>query len=178
MKTNKSEAVVVLYKSETCAYCNSLMKIWDGITAELKKINPRIRIEVVTAIDNGGRFDETLYPKDLLKFGAWFPMILLIPGRSWDAARTSGSPLDGVHGMNASVEGSRVKYAHKYDIRKPSEFGRWLKDTLESDSFKRAEILPTVHNAPAAVPASRFDIPTVDTSMESVCSMKIITRPR
>lgn len=169
------EATVVLYKSSVCRHCTALSNIWDtppnkdedSVTTAIKKVYPNVRFYVLTAKDNTGKFDENTAPKDLLRYGKWYPMILLIPGRMWDAAMSKLGPkndvqlVEGVQIMNGMWEAGELKYVQKYDIRKPAEFGRWIRDALENDDFKRIQngsaqsaigsqpsvVVPTVHSA-------------------------------
>ena len=214
--TSVPEPVVVLYKSSVCRHCNDLMKIWDTsnkdddtITGALKKVNPKIRFFVLTAKDNTGKFDENTAPKDLIRYGKWYPMILVIPGRKWDAAMSKLGPkndvelVEGVQIMNGMWDGNELKYVQKYDIRKPSEFGRWIKDAIDNDDFKRIQngpslssniIVPTIQTAGSHpiqpllsnivrpgntnnnyVAAGTIDRPELN---NDICSMRIISRPR
>lgn len=198
-----SEPVVVLYKSNVCRHCTTLSNIWDtppnkdedSVVSALKKVNPKIRTVIVTSKDNSGKFDENTAPKDLLRYAKWFPMILLVPGRVWDAAMAQLGPknevpvVDGVQIMNAIKVDDKFEYAQKYDIRKPSEFSRWLKDCLETDDFKRVQsntgiIVPTVPTKPIQSAISNFIKPingnyiqaSGSTDGGDICSMRIIPR--
>lgn len=146
-----SEPIVVLYKSSMCRHCQSLSNIWDkppsvneeSVTSTLRKIYPKLRFYEVTAQDNSGKFDENMIPKDLIRYGRWFPMILLIPGKLWDNAMLKLGPnndvklVDGVQIMNGLWKNNVLDYVQKYDIRKASEFGKWLKEGLENPDYVR-----------------------------------------
>jgi hypothetical protein len=132
-----------------------LSKIWDtpskdedSVVGALKKVYPKLRFHTLTARDNGGKFDETKDPKDLIRYGKWFPMILLIPGRLWDSAMAKLGPennvqlLEGVQIMNGYWQNNELKYNVTYNITKPSEFGRWLTEALENPDFKRVQNSP------------------------------------
>lgn len=156
------EPVVVLYKSSMCRHCTALANIWDSnkdgesVTAALKKVYPKLRLVTATAKDNSGKFDENTIPKDLIRFGKWFPMIILIPGPLWNNAMSKLGPkndvqlVDGVQIMNGKWNGTSIEYVQKHDIRKPEEFAKWLKEALENENFKRVQnatqssIVPTV----------------------------------
>lgn len=152
MTSSIHEPVIVLYKSATCPHCNTLTRIWDtppdkdsdSVTGALRKVYPKLRFYVVTAKSNDGKFDENIAPKDLIRYGKWFPMILLIPGRLWDEAMAKLGPknnvelINGVQTMNAKWVGSKLEYVNKYDIKKPSDFTLWIKDALENEDFKKA----------------------------------------
>ena len=160
------EPTLVLYKSNMCRHCTALSNIWDtppnkdedSVLSALKKVYPKLRFYVLTAKDNTGKFDENTAPKDLIRYGKWYPMILLIPGRTWDTAMSKLGPkndiqlVEGVQIMNGIWEGNELKYVQKYDIRKPTEFAKWLKESLENEEFKRiqngtavpATIVPTI----------------------------------
>lgn len=201
-----SEPVLVLYKSNTCPYCNTLFNMWetppkdesDSIVSALKKVYPKLRFFVLTAKDNTGKFDENTAPKDLLRYGKWFPTILLIPGKLWDTAMSKLGPkndinlIDGVQVMNSHWVNEKLDYKQKYDVKKPSEFARWLKDSLENEDFKKVQNNTTnstssttnltnptniqPHYSSIIKPVSI--ITGFQSSHMDVCSMKIIARPK
>jgi len=212
--TSISEPVVVLYKSNGCTHCRNLTNIWDDVTSALKSVYPKIRFYVLTSNDNTGKFDENVAPKNLIKYAKWFPMILLVPGKVWDAAMANLGPKnsieikEGVQMVNAVWDKDELKYVQKYDIRKPQEFARWLKDAIENDEFKRVQasgptpgpvgpVVPTTSTPSAPIqpllsgivrPSNSHNNYVAaggterNLSMEpvggDVCSMRIISRPR
>lgn len=162
-----AEPILVLYKSSMCRHCSSLSAIWDtppnkdedSVSSALKKVYPKLRFYVVTAKDNTGKFDENTAPKDLIRYGKWFPMILLVPGRLWDEAMSKLGPkndvklVDGVQIMNGKLDNGVPKYVQEYDIRRPSEFGRWLEKALNDDEFKKVQAgIAAPQNVPATSP--------------------------
>jgi hypothetical protein len=165
------EPTLVLYKSSMCRHCTALSNIWDtppskdedSVTSALKKVYPKLRFYVVTAKDNTGKFDENTVPKDLIRYGKWYPMILLIPGRLWDNAMAKLGPkndvqlIEGVQIMNGMWDNNELKYTPKYDIRKPSEFSKWLREALDNDEFKK------VQNGTATQTSSML-VPTIQTA--------------
>jgi hypothetical protein len=208
-----SEPIVVFYKSKKCRHCSTLSGMWDtpskdedSVTGSIRKVHPNMRFFTVTADENNGIFDEKSAPKDLIRYSRWFPMILLVPGKLWDQAMSKLGPkndvqlVDGVQIINGSwVKNDKsgkdeIVYKQQYDVRKASEFGRWVKDALENEEFKRAQYgsgssgnVP-VTNAPITQPIqpaySSFLKPVQTTSKYNasghgdVCSMRIITRPK
>jgi len=176
-----SEPVVVLYKSNMCRHCTSLTNIWgfndikdndDTVTAHLRKVHPKIRTHVVTANNNSGKFDENIAPKDLKRYGKWFPMILLVPGKLWDSAMSKLGPkndvqlIDGVQIMNGILVNDSPDYVQKYDIRKPAEFARWLRDSMDNPDFKRIQYgLDTNSIVPTIQSQSTKSIPPLLTSI-------------
>jgi hypothetical protein len=164
-----SEPTLVLYKSSVCRHCIKLSEIWDkppgkdedSVVSALKKVHPKLRFYVLTAKDNTGKFDENTAPKDLIRYGKWFPMILLIPGRMWDEAMSKLGPknevtlIDGVQIMNGKLENSVPTYVQKHDIRKPAEFAEWLKEALNNEDFKR------VQNNPNPASGGNVVVPTI-----------------
>lgn len=182
------EPTVVLYKSNLCRHCTAITNIWDtptkdddSITGALRKVHPKLRFNVITAKDNTGKFDENIAPKELIKYGTWFPMILLIPGRLWDTAMSKLGPKndvilrEGVQIMNGIWDGNDLKYAQKYDIRKPSEFARWLREAMDNDDFKR------VQNGPSHPPTTQtgINIPTIPTQSNPIQPLLTsISRPQ
>lgn len=213
MPSSNPEPTVVLYKSNQCRHCKALSNIWDkapnknedSVTAALKKIYPNIRFYIVTADDNSGKFDPNTAPTDLHRYSKWFPMILLVPGPVWDKAMEKLGPkntaklVDGVQIMNGSSENGNIKYVQKYDIRKPADFGKWLKESLEKEDFKNAQNgsatdtipqnsntgIPPVFSkivkpspAKTSEPKSTQAKHKLNDTESDVCSLKIISRPR
>lgn len=204
-----SEPVIVLYKSTTCRHCISLSEIWDkpandgsdSVIDSLKKVYPKLRFFVLTSKDSSGKFDENTAPKDLKRYGRWFPTILLIPGKIWDNAMSKLGPksdallIDGVQIMNGFLKNGQAELSQKYDTRKSAEFARWLKAALDNEEFKKIQnsatnslIVPTIeqssniqphfpkiirqNNSVSSYPNQSFEI-TGD-----FCSMRIISRPK
>ena len=210
--TSITEPVVVLYKSSVCAHCRNLTNIWDDVTTALKSVHPKLRFYVLTSNDNTGKFDENVAPKSLIRYAKWFPMILLVPGKVWDAAMANLGPKnpieikEGVQIMNAIWDKEDLKYIQKYDIRKPAEFSKWLKDSLDNDEFKRVQlsgpsqnvgpVVPTTSSPSAPIQPLLSGIVRPSNSNNSyvaagnsdrnnamdpgsdICSMRIISRPR
>lgn len=192
-----SEPVVIYIKSVDCGFCTSLSKIWDtptkdtdSVVGEIKKVHPKMRFVSVTIERGKYSVDENLYPKDLSRFIKWYPMILLVPGPVWNEAMSKLGPKSevklgsGVQVMNGQVENGELKNqpATKYNSRKPAEFGRWVKDSMNSLEFKQSQqkpILPLVSpsfklpdnpHVPNPHPVKKNDKP-------DVCSMRVISRP-
>jgi len=146
------EPILVLYKSNMCRHCAAVSDIWntapnggESIVSAVKKVYPKLRFYTLTAKDNTGKFDENIAPKDLIRYGKWYPMILLIPGPIWDAAMSKLGPkndveiLNGVQIMNGKMSGKNLEYTQKYDIRKPSEFAKWIREALANEEFIHAQ---------------------------------------
>jgi len=205
-----SEPIIVFYKSEKCGYCTSLSKIWDkpesnsgkSIVSAIKEKYPNMRFFTVQCKEMDGKFDENTIPKDLLRYGKWFPMILLIPGNLWDRAMSKLGPnndvklFDGIQIMNALWKDNgkdlELKYEHKYDIRNPLEFVKWIDNSYQNENFRIAQgllvepkpqievpiiqanpiqmISPFVHNKNKPYILNNND-------SNNVCSMRIIGPP-
>lgn len=150
--TTISEPVVVLYKSKTCGHCKSLEAKWgketdtdnSTVMGAMKKVYPKIRTFVLSTTDGRGAFDENIAPSDLSRWGKWYPMILLVPGRIWDNAmaalgpKNSATIIDGVQVFNGIREANGdLKYVQKYNPRQPEDFGRWIAESLNNEEFKK-----------------------------------------
>lgn len=165
-----SEPVLVLYKSETCFHCTKLTSIWPSVTAAVAKEFPKMRVFVISAKDQQGKFDENVAPKDLIRYGKWFPMLLLVPGRLWDRAMSNLGPTnsvqlkEGVQVMNGYWDNNELKFQPNYDTRTPDAFVNWLKSALENEEFKRVQtganmavqtganmVVPTISNHPQQI---------------------------
>lgn len=200
-----SEPIVVFYKSALCGHCTTVSAIWDNpqginqdsIVTSLKKVYPKIRTKIVTAANNSGQFDEKEYPKDIRRYAKWFPMFLLVPGPIWDNAMVNlgtnndAQVLDGVQILNGKMVNNIIERDAKYDIMKPLDFGKWLQQALNDPSFRKVQdkpIVPTVKKQlPIAQPLitpitkpknTNTSYISTDESTGSICSMRIITRPR
>lgn len=185
-----SEPTVVLYKSETCGHCDDIAKIWDsppdtggvGIMDALKRINPKIRFSVVTSKDLSGKFDEKLYPSDLIRYSGDFPKILLVPGNLWDSAMAKLGPkndvklINGVQIMNAKWENNILRKNLKYNIMNPDDYSDWLIECQSDPNFRREQndlssFIPTETSKKIIVP-DKSNIVLND----NVCSFKLIPR--
>ncbi|CAH6420776.1 Hypothetical protein HVR_LOCUS1288 [uncultured virus] len=170
--SSNPEPTVVLYKSSVCRHCTALANIWDNVVTALKAVNPKLRFYVLTAKDNSGKFDENTAPKDLFRYAKWFPMILLVPGRTWDSAMANLGPKnpieikDGVQIMNAYWNDDKLEYSQKYDIRKPEEFVKWLKDSFENKDFKRVQTEGSTQSSSNAHHGPH--VPTVNTPAQPI----------
>lgn len=187
-----SEPVVVLYKSLTCGHCDDLSKIWDApppggnisVMDALKQINPKIRFSVVTAKDQDGKFDEKLYPSDLIRYSGRFPTILLIPGSLWDNAVSKLGPkndiklINGVQIMNAKWENNVLKRFVKYNIMNPEDYSNWLMECQNDENFRKAQndlsSFISIERVDGFVTATnKSPLITCD---DNVCSFKLIPR--
>lgn len=204
---------VIFYKSKGCGHCLKLAEIWDKSTSSsspsvvsiLKKTYPKIRTITVEVENNGGSFDENVFPKDLIRYRAWFPMILLVPGPVWDAANAQLGPkneaklkagvqvLNGSWGPNEKGQ-EALKYVAKYNIREAVEFGRWLKDSLENEEFKAAQsaaFVAPVQSLVQSLPPAQIYTPPVQNippvqnlpkasipELGGTCSMRLVGRPK
>lgn len=192
------EPVVVFYKSKTCGHCVSLSSIWndppshneDSVVTAMRKAHPKIRFFIVTANDNSGKFDENSAPKDIIRYAKWFPMVLLVPGRLWDDAMSKigtdkqGLLEEGVQIMNGTKSRGKIEYSQMYNMRKPSDFARWLKDSMQEEEFKKVQgslpekvIQPFLKTINDLQRQTRKEYMKKD-EQTNTCTMRIISRPR
>jgi hypothetical protein len=202
------EPVVVLYKALNCKYCTALSQIWDSVKKSILTVYPKMRFFTVTAKGLDGKFDENSAPKDLKRWGAWFPMILLIPGGLWDDAMSKLGPrndvilMEGIQVMNgvwSDAQKKAVQTPGGYSIREAKDFARWVTDAMKNEKFIAAQngIVPTKKPVePEASPNPSNPIQPILSSITrpgntrashelaskpgngDVCSMRIISRPR
>jgi len=172
--TSVSEPVLVLYKSSSCVHCRNLTNIWDDVTASLKSVYPKLRFYVLTSNSPNGKFDENTNPKSLIRYGKWFPMILLVPGKVWDLAMANLGPKnpieikDGVQIMNATWDKEEIKYVQKYDIRKPAEFAKWLEEAMGNEDFKRVQLNGPTKNTGPVVPTTNHPSAPIQPLLSSI----------
>ena len=208
---DNSEPVVVFYKSKNCEPCKDLSNIWDSspnkdkdsVVSTLKKVNQKLRIYTITAANISGKFDDKIAPPDLIRYAKWFPMILLIPGRLWDAAmpktgeKNDVKLIKGVQILNGKWINDVLTRKQIYDIKIPSEFSRWLKDCLLNEDFVKEQymspplvvpttpvtsgsVLPSISNIikPNNTSVNYIKGGTEEAGVDNICSLKIIQRPR
>jgi len=185
------EPVLVLYKSDTCHFCTELTKMWDtppnkdedSIVTALKKVYPRLRFYILSVKDNTGIFDENSTPKDLIRYGKWYPMVLLIPGRLWDNAMSKLGPkndvqlIDGVQIMNGKLENNNLVHMYQYNNKSPAQFAAWLKASLENEEFKKVQYGTLSSPISSNNIRSNIILP-YNESLDNICSMRIIPRPK
>lgn len=163
MSSNKTpEPVVVFYKTKHCKHCDELDKIWDNgdgsIFHHMSKVYPKLRQVKVNS--ERGRFNTQIIPSDLIRYGEWFPTILLIPGKIWDNAMKNLGPnnkhklIDGVQIYNGTLIqenndykpihyhkfNQRFKTNHKiYKGKDPKTYAEWVKNALDNIDFRNAQ---------------------------------------
>lgn len=182
-----SPHVLILYKSEQCHHCRDLVKKWDSedknkvtVISEVKKKYPNIRHDIVDS--KNGSIDLTKYPKDILRFNGWFPMVLLIPGHSWDNVMANlgtedEGKLENVEVLNGNFDDDGVlTYTQKYNMMEPQHYVRWISDVMKSSATKKHTIPinnPIIKPYHTMIPKN-----TTEHSIE-VCdnTMNIIGRP-
>lgn len=155
---SNSEPIVLLCTRCTYGNCSDVGGFWDdgsenSVVSTLKTIYSNIRTVVVNA-NNDGTFDEHKWPKDLIRYGKWFPMILLVPGQLWDNAMSRLGPnndiqlIEGVQIMNGYLVDGVLKYHCIYDITKASEFGRWFQTAINATNIKNFSCVPISQSSP------------------------------
>ena len=191
------EPVLVSLRAKDCGHCQKLSSIWTDVTTELRKSYPNLRYFVLELNSMRDQLDVNTAPKGLTPYTKWYPMILLVPGGTWDAAMANLGPKNpieiktGVQVMNASWNADELSYGPpKYDIRKKEDFVRWMKDSLDNDEFKRANssVNNGIQKSPLIVPTTTNPIqPLIPIKNKSVnsyaasndtCNIKIIPRDR
>jgi hypothetical protein len=128
--------------SDQCPHCNALLKIWDQVTEELLKICPNLRFPIQTVetlqykyppiMVKNKTLNTNIFPKDLTTYMTneyWYPIVLLIPGESWENA-LNGGKLTNIQILNTKEINGKLKYVPTWDTRKVEPYGLWLKDTL------------------------------------------------
>lgn len=146
-----SQPVLVVLMTKNCYFCENLLKIWDQVINIMLSIHPQLRFPTNT-IDtikfkhpplyvHNNTINYNLFPKDLNNYILWYPVVMLIPGDSWDMANAhlginNHVKLQGVQIMNSKVIDGLIKPFNKYDIMKPDNFGLWLKEVLKNISIK------------------------------------------
>lgn len=154
------EPVVVLWKHKydafdecyECYKCQQRLSIWDAIddvetaTSAMKKIYPNIRIVVISVVHPFDEATVPIVPKGMIFYQCWYPMIILVPGKIWNNAMTNrGSDADvrlqdWVQILNGYWHDDfKCSFIYKYDTLKPSEYGRWLKDAMENEEFRKVQ---------------------------------------
>jgi hypothetical protein len=140
-----SDPVLVMYRETRCSTCKSMEPIWEtDLKPAILKEYPQLRVVTIVSENWLGKFDESIYPKQLKEYARWFPMVLLIPGPVWDQAiqtMNSETPSDlkiGVQIMNA-VRDPDIKHASRYNITQISDYLKWIKEALDQPDFKRAQ---------------------------------------
>lgn len=103
-------------------------------------IYPKLQFFELNSPGNTGTFDVNTAPKDLIRYGLWFPMIILVPHKLWKEAMTnlgSDNNVEIKHGVfilngywRTESNQEKLSYDHKYDIRKPEDFITWVTESL------------------------------------------------
>jgi len=151
--------VVLFYLSKACGHCDNFMKLLKTTNSDpsiidmVAEIYPALRFLSVTSNDMSGVFDETVVPRGLLAYHAWFPMVLLIPGPTWQKAfNTDETPnhqveiKTGVQIMNGKWKFNHsgiqvVEHIPYYNPNNKLDFVLWLKTVMNNYDFLAAQNL-------------------------------------
>lgn len=143
--------VVILLTSNGCRPSIHLMKRWDEITAELKTVDPKIKIISVHNVGLGFKFklNPYIYPVDLKSYAQWTPMMISVPGELWNLALAHTylgprNPIllqEGVQILNG-VQPPKLLRNITFDRRyNQTEIKRWFQDALQDQEFIRISTL-------------------------------------
>lgn len=122
--------IVLLSTATKCKICDKLL----NNLPEIKKQLPNIEFiiynneSMLTLNVNTNN-----YPKGVIEYTDFFPMILLIPQKTWDDAKNNKTFLlrDGVIIMNTERnENSKFIYKNKVNILNIDEFVNWVKENI------------------------------------------------
>jgi hypothetical protein len=185
-----SEPVIIFYKSNFCGVCERISSIWENAIASFRKIYPKIRIEIVIDEKYNGNLDFDKYPKGMQIFGGWAPKIILIPGKTWDAAMANLGPnnpieiKEGVQVMNATWDDDTNKFVpmskFEFNWNVAENFGLWLKKSIKHPDFVTAQNegrVNVVKPKKAIRSILTNKIKTQEETIIDVCSMSFLERP-
>jgi hypothetical protein len=144
---NQKEPVLVVLVTKNCQFCDELLKIWDKIVQAMLSIYPKLRFPVNTIETKQYRYpplyvekntiNYNLFPKDLSQYIIWYPMVMLIPGDSWDQCNEklglyNTAKLNHVQIMNSKMVDGYIKPYNQYNIKNLSSYTDWLIMALQN----------------------------------------------
>jgi hypothetical protein len=117
-----------------------------SILCKLRKICPGLEAASIVferqhSSDNFYPEKLRVYPRGINFYAKWSPMILLIPGLSWDAAMThpdNYTNLEGVQIFNGIWKNNDIHYVKQYGLEH-DDFVRWFRDALNHRDFTIAQ---------------------------------------
>jgi len=140
--------VVLMSPANQCQWCNYMLKNWDVNINAMLSVYPKLRFpkpndetkqyKYPPIIIQNKTIDSKLYPKELFNYYLlWSPIVMLIPGESWDECNQQLGPnnykkFKNVQVMNGVSSDKYPVYNQIYDIRKPESFGTWIKEALNN----------------------------------------------
>ena len=117
---NKKEPVFVALVSSTCNPCKMLLNGWDKLTETIIKHYPKLRFPAQTPETNKYKYPpimihnnniNAIFPKDLLKYMYWYPIMLLIDGNEWDKGMANKDYIfENIQIMNSELIDNKVTY--------------------------------------------------------------------
>ena len=137
--------VVLVQPSHECVHCEALMKIWPKVTQSLLTVYPKLKFPIPIHETKKYKYPPILiknnqvapiYPHDLNNYcgkDGWSPMVLLIPGESWQKAikdPKANIKLENVQIMNSKLDNNILVPFNKWKTKDPKNFGLWLKEVL------------------------------------------------
>ncbi len=141
--------VALISPSQECVHCDAMIKIWDKITTSLLSVYPKLKFPQHTPDTKQYKYPfimvrnkkvPSIFPKDLNTYCSenwtWRPMILLIPGDSWNKSLKSNIKLENVQIMNSKLINNVMSPVATWLTNNPDNFGLWLKETLPKVQIK------------------------------------------
>jgi hypothetical protein len=139
-----SSPVIILVKAKGCPACTSFAKIWDkgrmmstSVLTAIKKVTPDVRIVEINLPTMGSKVPSNI-PSAVNNFLSWFPMVMFVPGQTWDNAMkdlSKNTPLYGVKVFNGSDDTGTLTHVNEFDNMKASDYTLWM-EKIKSGAYR------------------------------------------
>lgn len=156
--TLKCDPVCILAINNTCTQGNKLRYRWyprpigrekpgHSTLGKLQKVCPglssySIIFDRQNSSDIVYREKLRIYPRGINFYAKWSPMILLIPGLSWDTAMVDPdiyANIAGVQVFNGVWKDNEIYYDRQYDLECDDEFVKWFRAASNNREFIAAQ---------------------------------------
>jgi hypothetical protein len=164
------EPVFILISASDCGACTSFKLVWPSI-------KPKIEALGVTVVEiNIPRKEEPLddsWPNDLKRYQyrTWVPMMLLVDGGNWEAAKRNKAVRINAKILNGVFEDGASKPSIRHGVRlNEREIVEWVKNNKDSLPKGSAPVIVNNNNY-QPLPAQ-----TNNSTTKSVCKMKYVSK--
>jgi hypothetical protein len=142
MNNITKDPVLVILVTLNCKFCHQLFNVWDKIINEMLLIYPKLRFPTHTIESkkykyppifvHQNKINNKLFPYDLNNYILWYPMVMLIPGDSWDKCIMNHTEkLSNIQIMNSKINNQGLlENVNIWDIYKEKNYSIWLKEAL------------------------------------------------
>lgn len=134
-----SDPVVVFWHCLSVPKSVKVADIWNNAVFQMKMWYPNFRYVVVTTQNVCDSFNLDLAPVTLNDCRRWFPLVMLVPGETWDIAMEDNvsSILQGTQIYNGKIVNDNIEYQPRWDDYNAATYADWLIEGVKDKEFRK-----------------------------------------